>query len=510
MKKVITFFVLMFVLSSFLLSQTPQYYNFNSGGTSNTIPFGSTGVSGYKSQWLLMPNAYNNPTPVPSGNKITKLYIRGAASGGPIVCTQLKIRLGQTADTTLPTGAAYTGPMDSVYFKLLDTVSTNSSGYTIFTLQTPYVYNPSLSLVIEISHCGFTGTGFSVYQYTALPNKRTNSPGTTSCVFTWSGTDSRTIHSGVDVVPVGSTSVNRSILLPTPGVNTNYVQVPYNAAMVGFQTITIEAWVKIGGTTTANTILNKGGSSFDYQLGILTSTAKPFFRGPSSQASSNLVIPVGVWTHLAVTSNGTTATFYMNGVPEAPISSAVALGSSSNEMRIGKGNADAGSGKIDELRLWNVVRTAAEISANMCNKWVPNNATGLLAKWHFDSTLVDSVHGWNGTFVNNVTYDTAMNCIVTHISGNQNELPKEFKLNQNYPNPFNPTTTITFSIPKDAFVEMKLYDVIGREVATLVSDPYRAGVYRFDFNASNLSSGIYFYQITAGDFKDIKKMMLLK
>jgi len=244
-------------------------------------------------------------------------------------------------------------------------------------------------------------------------------------------------------------------------------------------------------------------------LGIIATTRTPFFRGPSQQATSTYAIPVGEWTHLAVTSNGTQAVFYMNGVPQT-ISSPVTLGTSSNEMRIGRGNADAGSGKIDELRLWNVVRTPAEILANMCVKWIPNSTTGLKGKWHMDSTFVDSVSGWNGTAVGNVGFDTAMNCVVTGIKNVQTEIPQDFQLYQNYPNPFNPVTTIKFTIPKSSYVEMKLYDINGREVTTLVSDPYQAGTYLIDFNASHLSSGVYFYKIVAGDFTATKKMLLIK
>ncbi len=310
----------------------------------------------------------------------------------------------------------------------------------------------------------------------------------------------------------GAAVVNRSIVLPTPGVNTNYVMIPYNPAMIwtGNQ-VTIEAWIKIGGTTTANTILNKGAASFDYQLGINASTANPFFRAQSTIVlASAVTIPVNVWTHLAVVSNGTTVIFYVNGSPAQTLNNATTLGSSTNEMRIGRGNNDAGSGKLDEVRLWSVARTESEIANNMCNKWIPNTTTGLKAIWHFDSTFVDSVSGFNGTPVGTVTFDTANNCMQTSIKNVQAEIPTEFYLSQNYPNPFNPNTTIKFSLPKDAYVELKIYDITGREVATLVSDPYKAGTYIIDFNAGHLASGVYFYKIVAGEFSDVKKMIILK
>ncbi|MCX7833954.1 MAG: DUF2341 domain-containing protein [Ignavibacteria bacterium] len=310
----------------------------------------------------------------------------------------------------------------------------------------------------------------------------------------------------------GGAVVNRSIVLPTPGVNTNYVMIPYNPAMNWTSNqITIEAWVKIGGTTTANTVLNKGAASFDYQLGINASTANPFFRAQGTIVlGSSITIPANVWTHLAVVSNGSTVVFYVNGSPAQTVSTATTLGSSTNEMRIGRGNADPGSGKLDEVRLWSVARTASEIANNMCVKYIPNTTSGLKAIWHFDSTFVDSVSGFNGTAVGTVTFDTANNCMQTSIKNIQSEVPTEFYLSQNYPNPFNPNTSIKFSLPKDAYVELKIYDIMGREVATLISDPYKAGTYIVDFNAGHLASGIYFYKIVAGGFSDVKKMILLK
>ncbi len=89
-------------------------------------------------------------------------------------------------------------------------------------------------------------------------------------------------------------------------------------------------------------------------------------------------------------------------------------------------------------------------------------------------------------------------------------VPKSFDLSQNYPNPFNPTTTIEYSIPRDANVSIKIFDVLGKEVATLVNEQRSAGTYIINWNASNFSSGLYFYRITAGEFADTKKMFLIK
>jgi len=89
-------------------------------------------------------------------------------------------------------------------------------------------------------------------------------------------------------------------------------------------------------------------------------------------------------------------------------------------------------------------------------------------------------------------------------------MPDEYSLLQNYPNPFNPTTTIKYSIPEDALVELKIFDVLGKEVYVLKNEIQKTGSYSIVFDGSNLASGIYFYRIQAGDFIDTKKFILLK
>ena len=88
--------------------------------------------------------------------------------------------------------------------------------------------------------------------------------------------------------------------------------------------------------------------------------------------------------------------------------------------------------------------------------------------------------------------------------------PLEFALEQNYPNPFNPSTTIKYSVKENVLVSLKLYDVLGNEVATLVNEIKPKGAYTFNFNASSLPSGVYFYKLNAGNFTETKKMILLK
>ncbi|MEJ2505214.1 MAG: T9SS type A sorting domain-containing protein [Ignavibacteriaceae bacterium] len=95
------------------------------------------------------------------------------------------------------------------------------------------------------------------------------------------------------------------------------------------------------------------------------------------------------------------------------------------------------------------------------------------------------------------------------IAISETEQIKELSI-QNYPNPFNPITIIRYQMPKDEFVTLRVYDILGREITTLVNEEKPAGTYSVNFNASNLASGIYFYKISAGNFSQTKKMLLLR
>lgn len=135
----------------------------------------------------------------------------------------------------------------------------------------------------------------------------------------------------------------------------------------------------------------------------------------------------------------------------------------------------------------------------------------------------------NGTTTNRVTYTYTDNDIksdkiyyrLKQIDYNGDEsyttevmvdikIPQEFILHQNFPNPFNPTTSLQYAIGSRQFVTLKVYDLLGREIATLVNEEKLPGFYEIEFNATNLPSGTYFYKLQAGNYSEIKKMILLK
>jgi hypothetical protein len=168
----------------------------------------------------------------------------------------------------------------------------------------------------------------------------------------------------------------------------------------------------------------------------------------------------------------------------------------------GTGNRVTLASKVDTLdpsgKRWNtysVSFSAADMPASVGKK------VGVLLK--NASTITNS---WGAAdFVRlNANHD-----IIDAVAGTQMN-PKKFSLGQNYPNPFNPTTKISFSIPSRAMVTLNIYNILGQEVATPVKSEYSAGDYTIDFNASKLSSGIYFYHIQAGNYSSTKKMILMK
>ncbi len=118
-----------------------------------------------------------------------------------------------------------------------------------------------------------------------------------------------------------------------------------------------------------------------------------------------------------------------------------------------------------------------------------------------------TIRGWSVTSAGGIAM---YNETLIGITNNQTGVPSNYLLSQNYPNPFNPTTKINFSLPKSGAVSLRVYDVLGNEVATIVSGNLNAGSYTIDWNASQYASGVYFYRLQSGNFTQTKKMILVK
>ena len=108
--------------------------------------------------------------------------------------------------------------------------------------------------------------------------------------------------------------------------------------------------------------------------------------------------------------------------------------------------------------------------------------------------------------------DDIVGYVPTGVWSDKYVIPVEYKLNQNYPNPFNPSTIIRYTVKTSSLVTLKVYNLLGKEVAVLLNEDKQPGEYEVDFSAGkfNLASGVYFYRLTAGSFTSVKKMVLLK
>ncbi|MFC2083670.1 LamG-like jellyroll fold domain-containing protein [Bacteroidota bacterium] len=157
-----------------------------------------------------------------------------------------------------------------------------------------------------------------------------------------------------------------------------------------------------------------------------------------------------------------------------------------NKIRIAAANThqDGKSGLVFKVK-FNVLEPVLDDSINVS-----------ISKWR-----------WNE---NDILSDIVESVIIVDVSDNQNLLPSQYSLDQNYPNPFNPYCTIKYSIPKQSFVQLRIFDAIGREIKTFINKEQSPGNYEIEFIGSQLSSGIYFYQLRAGDYVKTMKMIILK
>ena len=505
-------FILILIFAVSLTAQTPQYYNSNTGTSSNSFPFATSGGKAVNS--LILAGEFSQPTPLPPGQQITKVYFRMATAGSRVF-TNLHILMVQDVITALTTGTFYPGPYDTV-FVADTTLSSTVDGWMQIALEHPFPYDPTKSLILFVGHCGAVGTGMNVRNTTNTPAvRRVWSIG--GCPFApYSSMDGATINFGVDVEPaVNATPThlyykfednmtgNMTPNCAAPGVGSN--PAPYASVTVtpGGQ---FDSCITGTGTASAGVTTgwswNMGASSWTISLWmeIPTSTsgsAYYLFGDPGSGSfrcfhngvagSNNLVLRGTGLTDVNVTGIGpapTVVTFvydsttaaikaFKNGVL------AVTVPQTQLNMTTGTGFKFGGYststcfiGKVDECRLYNRALSDAEVAA---------------------------------------TWNQDIPCgIVTNIGGNINEIPDNYLLSQNYPNPFNPVTKISYAIPKSGFVTLKVYDILGKELVTLVNGNKNAGSYIVDFDASALTSGVYFYKLEVNGFVDTKKMMVIK
>jgi len=146
------------------------------------------------------------------------------------------------------------------------------------------------------------------------------------------------------------------------------------------------------------------------------------------------------------------------------------------------------------------------LSTNSGTSWTQVNSG--LADLDIQSLAITDTYLFAGT--HSGVWRRPLSEMITDVENRSNYNPSTFTLEQNYPNPFNPSTTIKFQVPNSSFVNLKVYDILGNEVATLVNEEKPSGTYEVSFDAKGLSSGIYFYKLQAGSFVETRKMILMK
>jgi Arylsulfotransferase (ASST)/Secretion system C-terminal sorting domain/Bacterial Ig-like domain len=169
----------------------------------------------------------------------------------------------------------------------------------------------------------------------------------------------------------------------------------------------------------------------------------------------------------------------------------------------GQGLYDSFRVQVSKDSLFNTVLIDSTLKSSLM---AIHNLEDTIYYWHV-SAIVNSV---SGTWTDAWSFKIDTTSTTVGIEESKNSLPQNYFLSQNYPNPFNPSTIINYEIPKSSLVKLKVYDILGRELVVLVNEVKPAGRYKIIFNASNYSSGVYFYKIEAGNFSKINKMVLLK
>jgi len=513
MKKILSFIAMLMLISIFaasIIAQTPQYYNKNNGATSNSFPFNQAG--GKAVNTLILAGELNLPNPLPSGKKITTVYFR-TATAGTRVFTNLHILMAQSTLTTLTTGTFYAGPWDTVYNHSTATLTSTAGGWMSITLDKGYNYDPAKSLIIFVGQCGATGSGMSVYNSSLTSIRRVWSVG--GCPFApYASGDASVVDFGVDVVDASPlyqpeliyynfennptlTSIKNCGTAPvgtSPSPITGHTLTAggqFDTCVTGTASVvgriatgwncnlgtsdwTIGFWVsnltEPSSGSPCYLFGDAGSGSFRCFYGGAALPNNMLLRGSFTDITIPCPMPGSHYFHFV--KSGGNIIVYMDGALVSTNARTVNIATGTGFYVAGYGASNYMVGKMDEFRLYNWALSAADVSAS----------------WNLNLPVCG---GGPGVGINNTSENN-------------------FDLLQNYPNPFNNNTIIAYYLKENTNVILKVYDLMGKEVSTLVNKSQIAGKYEVEFNASNLPSGIYVYQLTTNDYSISKRMVVEK
>jgi|GEM_PF-4016626 len=284
------------------------------------------------------------------------------------------------------------------------------------------------------------------------------------------------------------------------------------------QALTIEGWVKVHQHQDFATIVEKSPDRWGIYDQI-NGTILFYIRSPKSLIlRGNISLLTDQWYYVAACWDSATgiARLFINGKIDTTYTSQVQqLNSQQGDLGFG-GDADGNDkfvmGSLDEIRISDIVRYVTTfIPPTMPFK--PDKYT--VALYHMDegagiTTKDASGNGNDALLMGGYTWTQSDVSAPTGLNEIHSPMSQKFILDQNYPNPFNPTTQIQYSIPQANFVSLKVYNLLGEEMATLISKEQQPGSYEVTFNGNKLSSGVYFYSLKAGSFVQTKKLILMK
>ena len=409
------------------------------------------------------------------------------------------------------------------------------------------------------SFTGLVNVEFSPDSGATWETIATNQPDSGS--FNWLVPDNPTdralvrIADAADGVPV-DLSDSLFTILPVPEVQdyalqfdglNDFAKVLNHPSLVLVDSFAIEFWFNTPSPIQGWTRILEKGAWDEYYLGFYGSLPKVYgglrvldendVNRISTKIGPSLTdITASEWYHMAVTYDGTTVRTFINGILETTNDANVDPRKTTGDLVIGavKQSGVYGSffnGTLDELKIWNCNRSSAQVAVDMYALLTGAEAN-LAAYYNFNEGagqvaadlspngndmrlgLTDGVEDSDPTWVEcdhpTAPAAPAAPAFLAKDSPDIIAAPMEFSLAQNYPNPFNPSTTISFTLEEENYTSLVIFDIQGRQVATLVNEIRSAGSHSVIWNAANITSGVYFYKLEAGPDIQIRRMLLLK